>query len=109
VATRVVAVSDEPTPPGTWAVVVSPVRMDDGRMLNWHPPQPVAFHLVEAKRLCDRAVPLRRRLVGNLAKRENDSYGPTNSRVPLNVLSDLTSAVLLAFTSIESLANHSID
>jgi hypothetical protein len=54
-------------------------------------------------------VPLRRRLVGNLAKRENDSYGPTNSRVPLNVLSDLTSALLFAFTAIECLANHSID
>jgi hypothetical protein len=109
VATRILKMGDDPAPPGTWAVVVSPVRMDDGRMLNWHPPQPVAFHLIEGKRLCDRAVPKRRRLTGNLATRPNESYGPANSRIPLDILADLTAAVLFAFTAIESLANHSID
>jgi hypothetical protein len=109
VATRIVKMGNDPAPPDTWAVVVSPIRMDDGRMLNWHPPQAVAFHLIEAKRLCDRAVPKRRRLIGNLATRPNESYGPPNSRTPLDILADLTAAVLFAFTAIESLANHSID
>jgi hypothetical protein len=109
VGVRIAALGGIQAAPGTWAVAVSPVRMDDGRVLNWYSPQPVAFSLVEAKRLCDRAVPKRRQVLGNLRKRENDSYGPTNARVALDCLSDLAAAVLFAFTAIESLANHSID
>lgn len=96
-------------PPGTWVVVVSPVQMDDGTMLNWHPPQPVAFSLCEAKRLSDRAVPRRRQIMGNLKARQNDSYGPQNSRAVLDVVSDLWSAVLHSFAAIEAIANDSID
>jgi hypothetical protein len=109
VATQVRAIGGEPAPPGTWAVAVSPVRMEDGRMLNWHPPQPVAFNLVEAKWRCNNAVPRRRAIMGNLVSRPNGAYQPQNARAALDCLSDLSAAVLFAFTAVESLANHSID
>lgn len=96
-------------PPGHWAVLVEPVMMDDERELQWHPPQPVAFSLVEAKRLCDRAVPRRLRIMGSLKKRDNDTFMPQNSRVTLDVISDLWSAVLHSFAAIEAIANDSID
>jgi hypothetical protein len=108
-ATPVRAIGGEQLPPGHWVVAVSPVTMDDGRELQWHPPQPVAFSLVEAKRLCDRAVPRRRRLIGNLTRRPNDTYGPQNSQATLDVVSDLWSAVLHSFAAIEAIANDSID
>src|SRR5664279_77672 len=70
-ATSATAVGEEPLAPGTWVVLVEPVNMDDGRELQWHPPQPVAFSLVEAKKLCDRAVPARSHILGNLVGRDN--------------------------------------
>jgi hypothetical protein len=100
---------DEPMPPDTWALAMSPVRMTDGRLLNWHPPQPVAFNLVEAKRYCDRASKQRRQILGNLRLRPNDAYQPANTRAVVDCLSELSIAVLCSFTAIESLANHSID
>ena len=108
-AVRVTAMDGKPVGPGIWAVVVEEVRMDDGRTLNWHPPQPVAFSLCEAKRLTDRALPRRLAIIGNLKTRENDSYGPQNSMRVLDVVSDLWSAVLHAFAAVEAIANDSID
>lgn len=58
--------------------------MDDGRMLNWHPPQPVAFNLVEAKWRCNRAVPRRRAIMGNVIGRRNGAYQPQNTHVALD-------------------------
>jgi hypothetical protein len=92
-----------------WVVVVSPVQMDDGRLLHWYPPQPVAFNLVEAKRKRDRGEAQRRSILGNLRARKGGSFGPVNSSATLDCLSDLAAAVLFAFTAIESLANHAID
>jgi hypothetical protein len=108
-ATMATAVGHEPLSPGTWVVLVEPVEMDYGRELQWHPPQPVAFSLVEAKRLCDRAVPVRRQIVGNLRRRDNDTFEPVNSHRTLDMLSDLWSAVLHSFAAIEAIANDSID
>src|SRR3954463_9853897 len=99
-ATPASAMDGKPLPPGTWVVVVEAVDMDDGRELQWHPPQPVAFSLVEAQRLCARAVPTRRRIVGNLRRRDNDTYMPVNSHRALDVVSDLWSAVLHSFAAI---------
>lgn len=42
---------------GDWIVSVAAVDMDDGRRLMWHPPQPVAFTLLEAKRYRELAAP----------------------------------------------------
>ena len=36
---------------GGWVLNVSPATMRDGRQLRWYPPQPVAFALIEAKRM----------------------------------------------------------
>lgn len=94
---------------GDWTVSVSPVDLDDGQRLMWHPPQPVTFNLLEAKRLRDRGVRRRRNIMGNLVARPDGSVGPANSHATLDCLSDLAAAVLFAFTAVESLANHAID
>jgi hypothetical protein len=102
----------ESLPPGTWIVGVSPVQLDDGRVLMWHSPQPVAFNLIESKAFRDRGVRARRSIMGNLARRPKDGpdrVGPRDSRAPIDCISDLQAGVLSAFTAIESLANHVID
>jgi hypothetical protein len=96
--------------PGDWIVAMSPVRMPDGRLLAYHPPQPVAFNLIEAKRHRDRGAAQRRSIMGDLKGPDgNGHYRPQNSHAVLDCLSDLVGAVLHAFTAIESLANHSVD
>jgi hypothetical protein len=82
--------------------------MDDGRRLMLHPPQPIAFNLIEAKRHQDRGVRTRRNIMGNLIARDG-GYQPANTHRVLDCLSDLQAAVLFAFTAIESLANHAIE
>jgi hypothetical protein len=87
--------------------------MSDGRTLHYHPPQPVAFNLIEAKGRRDPGIRKRRQIMGNLEATETDAcgtrYSPQNSHAVLDCLSDLVAAVLLAFTAIESLANHSVE
>lgn len=110
VAVPATEMDGERLPPGTWVQVLSPVRMDDDRELLWYPPQPVAFNLVEAERARDRGVKARRNIMSKLKKRPNgDGLQPVNSTTVLNCVRDLQSAVLFAFTAIESLANHAID
>lgn len=93
-----------------WVLVNSPVDLDDGSRLIWHPPQPVAFNLVEAKRFRDRGVKARTNIMAKLKKRPSgDELSPTNSGATIDCIRDLQTAVLLAFTAIESLANHFID
>jgi hypothetical protein len=96
---------------GDWIVAVSPVEMDGGRRLMWHPPQPVVFNLIEAKRHRDRGVRQRRAIMGNLIRRRGNSGDlmPANAHAALDCLAELTAAVLFAFTAIESLANHAIE
>jgi hypothetical protein len=105
----VTEVDGEPVATETWAQVLSPVFMDDGRELIWYPPQPVAFNLVEAKRARDLGVKSRRNIIAKLKKRPSgDGLQPMNSTPVLNCIRDLQSAVLYAFTAIECLANHGI-
>jgi len=92
-----------------WVVVVSPLELDDGRLLKWHPPQPVAFNLLEAKRYRDRGVKARRGILGNLVRRADGALQPSNTHATIDCLSDLAAAVLFSFTAIESLANHVIE
>ena len=54
-------------------------------------------------------MPARRQIVGNLVRRDNGTYMPTNSHRTLDVLSDLWSAVLHSFAAVEAIANDSID
>lgn len=83
--------------------------MSDGRVLAYHPPQPVAFNLVEAKRYRDRGARRRRSIIGNLEGPDrNGHYRAANPRALIDCLSDLLGAVLHSFAAIESLANHSI-
>jgi hypothetical protein len=109
VAARALVMDGEALPPDSWATVVSPVNLEDGRKLMWHPPQPVAFNLVEAKQHQRRGVKERRIIVSNLVARGDGGYQPENNRRAINCLRELAAAVLFAFTAIESLANHAIE
>jgi hypothetical protein len=109
VATQVEADAGEGFRTGDWIVVVSPVNLEGGERLMWHPPQPVAFNLLQAKRNRDRGVRLRRSIMGNLSRRADPTVEPLNSHAAIDCLADLAAAVLFSFTAIESLANHAID
>jgi hypothetical protein len=109
IATQVAANVDGGIRQGDWIVVVSPVALEDGRQLMWHPPQAVTFNLLEAKKHNDRGVRQRRAIMGNLERRSDGTYGPTNSHAVIDCLSELVAAVVFSFTAIESLANHVID
>ena len=95
----------------TWAVAVSPARLDDGRVLMWHPPMPVAFNLVQADRYRERGAKARKRIMGALRSRaEPGTCGPTaTSRTIIDCIFDLQTAVLCSFLALESLANHAIE
>jgi hypothetical protein len=93
----------------SWAVIGSPVAMDDGRDLFWYVPQPVAFALLEAKRHQDRGVDARQEIMGALVPRHDGRCAPADPARTIDCISDLQVAVFYAFTAIESLANHSID
>jgi hypothetical protein len=109
VATQVSFTVDDGLRAGDWMLSVSPVNLDDGTRLMWHPPQPVTFNLIEAKKYRDRGERRRRRIMGNLERRADDHLGPSNAHAVLDCLSELVIAVLLSFTAVESLANHVID
>jgi len=109
IATQVATTVDEGIRAGDWMVVVSPVNLDDGRRLMWHPPQAVTFNLIEAKKHRDRGRSQRRSIIGNLERRRDGTYGPINSHATLDCLSELVAGVLFSFTAVESLANHAID
>jgi hypothetical protein len=95
---------------GDWIVVVSPVNTPAGDRLMWHPPQPVAFNLLEAKRQRDPAVRQRRSIMGNLIARPHGiGRQPRNTHSALDCLSGLAAGVLFSFTAVESLANHAIE
>jgi hypothetical protein len=109
VATRALAENGVPYPAETWILAVSPVRMDDGRVLMWHPPQAVAFALVDAKTYRDRGRKQRRALMAQITVRRDENPGFPNPSAVIDCVRDLQSAVLYAFTAIESFANHVVD
>src|SRR3954447_11484613 len=89
---------------------MSPVRLPDGRILAYHPPQPVAFNLIEAKRHRDQGARDRKAIIAGLqGPDQNGHVRPTDSRAVIDFLSELVGTVLHAFAAIECLANHSID
>lgn len=97
------------TTAGDWILNVSPVAMEDGRELRWWPPQPVAFALLEAKRHQELGVPSRLAIMETLVERPDGAWGPADPEQVLDCVTNLQTAVLFAFSAIESLANHSID
>jgi hypothetical protein len=92
----------------TYAVVVSPVELPDGRVLAFHGPQVVAFNLFEAQQHARRGTKARRLLLGNLYRHE-DLWRIRDPRKGLDCVRDLATAVLFAFTALEGLGNHTID
>jgi hypothetical protein len=109
VAARARAMDGEELPPGHWVTAVSAVNLEDGRKLMWHPPQPVAFNLMEAKEHQNRGVKERRIIMSSLVARGDGGYQPGNNRRAIDCLRELAAAVLFSFTAIESLANHAIE
>lgn len=94
---------------GDWLVAVSPVADREGNVFFYHPPQPIFFNLIEAKRHRDRGVSQRRAIMGNLRVDKHGRLMAGKSKAVMDCLSELVGAVLHAFTAIESFANHSIE
>jgi hypothetical protein len=108
-AERISAVDGKTANPGTWAVVVSPVELSDGRVLAFHGPQVVAFNLFEAHAYAERGRKARLKLLANLSRRDDGWFALPDPRKGLDTVRDLAAAVLFAFTALEGLGNHTID
>ena len=108
-AERIRAIDGDAVTEETWAVVVSPIELPDGRVLAFHGPQVVAFNLFEAQRHAGRGSKARRQLLGNLYRGEDEMWRMRDPRKGLDCVRELATAVLFAFTALEGLANHTID
>lgn len=108
-AERIRAIGGEAVTEETWAVVVSPIELSDGRVLAFHGPQVVAFNLFEAQRHARRGSKARRQLLGNLYRGEDEMWRMRDPRKGLDCVRELATAVLFSLTALEGLANHTID
>jgi hypothetical protein len=96
-------------PRGSWAVITSSVRLNDGRIVGFHSPQVVSFNLLESNRHLLRAERLRKAVLSQTKAASDGSTTPTNSKLLLDALASAANAVFLAFSAIEGIANESID
>ena len=108
-ATPATAIGDELLSPGTWVVLVEPVDMDDDMNFNGTRRSRSLSRSSKPRNCAIVRCPPADKIVGNLVRRDNGTYMPTNSHRTLDVLSDLWSAVLHSFAAVEAIANDSID
>ena len=108
-AERISAIGGVPVTEETWAVVIAPVELPDGRVMGLPTPQTVAMNLVEGKRHARRGSAMRARILGKLHKGADDLWRPPNTGELLDCLVELSAAVIFSFTALEGLGNHSID
>lgn len=87
----------------------APVKLDDGRVVDFPAPQFVAFFLVEAQRHLKRGERLRRQTLNQLRRHMDGSWSTTNPAVAFDCFSELAAAVLFAYAATESLANGIIE
>lgn len=88
---------------------ISPVRLEDGRVVYYYSPAAVDFYLLEAKRLQDVGERKRQRALTDLRKEDDGSFRPQNASAVLDAVADLTSAVFLSVGAIEAFANLMIE
>ena len=93
----------------TWAVVIAPVKLADGRVMGLPTPQTVAMNLVEAKRHARRGAAKRHKISAKLHQGADGLWRPPNTGEVLDCLVELSAAVVFSFTALEGLGNHSID
>lgn len=106
----ITAVNGEPIPPGALATLQAVATLPDGRELVYPGPNVAGFNLVEAHRHHERAMKLRAEFIRNLRHQLPDGRWQTaDARRTFDYLSSATSAVLMAFTAIEGIANALID
>lgn len=115
ITSRIASSNDPKLATADLLTVVSMVELDDGRTIGWYPPQAVAFSLVEAKQLCERAVPRRERIIQNLkpsidtVNNQLTGYRPQSTDEMFSVFTDLWSAVLHSFAAVEALTNNAVE
>lgn len=88
---------------------ISPVRLDDGRVVFYYSPAVVDFYLLEAKDLRDVGEKKRRRALANLRQEEDGGLRPQNPSAVLDAVAHLTSAVFLSVGAIEAFANLMVE
>jgi hypothetical protein len=99
----------EPVSAETWALVRSPIRLDDGDVLMAAAPQVVTFNLVIARRLGEQGAKERRKLVANLKRHEDGNLRSLDPRKDMDCLEDLISTALFAYAALEGFGSHCID
>jgi hypothetical protein len=112
-ATQLAAPFASPTtnhtyPIGSWAIQTDMVKLPDGTVCSFHPPELVSFNLLEANAHALRGERLRSAAMKQVRTESTGSDRPTNATAVLDAISALSSAVFLAFSAVEGLANQSI-
>lgn len=89
-------------------VLVEPIRLEDGRELNFDAPHVVPLYLLKAKKLRDAAEPKRRATLTQTTTAPTGELSPQNAVRTFDAMEDLAVAVTLALAAIEAHANDVI-
>lgn len=92
-----------------FAFAISPIRLDDARVVFYPSPAVIDFYLLEAKRLRDLGERARQRALSDLKKEDDGSFRPRNPSAVLDAMADLTTAVFLSVGAVEAFANLMIE
>jgi hypothetical protein len=85
------------------------VDLPDGRVIAFGAVPAVAFNLTEARRRAARGVRTRQEAVADIYAREDGTWGLSDPVKELDLVTDLTAAVLFAHAAIEGLDYHALE
>jgi hypothetical protein len=108
-AAAVTGVGGVPADKGTFAFRVSPVRLDDDRVVCYQSPSVVDFYLWEAIESRDVGERKRRKAVSDLTRADDGNFRFRQPKLLLDALADLTKAVFLSTAGIEAFANIMVE
>ena len=103
-----VSPTGRPIPVGSHVILMQRVRLLTGEVLMFPAPQMVSLYLIESRMFAIKGE--RKRLLSlKQVRQEKDHIYPTNHSLLIDAVRDLSLAVLLAYSAIESLCNATID
>lgn len=103
--------TNEKSPDGQtlWITFPSEIQVGD-KKVGWYEVDPVAFSLLEAKKLCDRAAPKRAELIADHdLTPDKRAFRIANNEELMDVFSDLWSAIMHSFAALEAFANNVVE
>jgi hypothetical protein len=94
---------------GTLIGAVTPVRMQDGKVIWFPAPRFIALDLIEARRHLVRGIRLRQRALGSLRAMADGKITIADKRTVFDCFAELVEAVLLSYAALEALVNEMIE